>query len=206
MVVADRAVSVQAGCLGLLSEADPSDLAARYATLEKEARALLPVPGYESQTRMTRSAAMRYELQEWELRVALPEVTFDAGAATTLADAFHDAHLARFGFARPDKPVELVTLYLDATVVAPRVQYGAATLHGGATADALLGTRRVWIDADHGALDASVFERSRLAVGASLQGPCIVEESSATTFLQPGWAAIVDGARNLVARPERGSR
>ena len=180
MVVADHAVSVQSGLLSLLADVAPAELDRRYAALEQEARALLGVSDADVPVRIARSAAMRYELQEWELRVILPDVELDADAPVALANAFHDAHMNRFQFARAEKPVELVTLYLEATVAGPGVAYEPTRSTTAAGGDALTGTRRVWVGGDQGATECPVYTRDRLGVGATIDGPCVVEESSAT--------------------------
>jgi N-methylhydantoinase A len=205
MVLADRAISVQAGLLSLLAELDPVQLADRYAALEAEARALLGGSQSDGEVRITRSAAMRYELQEWELRVDVTGATLDDGARHEFARAFHAAHLARFGFAREDKQVELVTLYLDAAIAGSPVAYGAPDGAGSAPQGALTRNRSVRISSERVAPECPVFERVWLAAGATMSGPCVIEEPSATTFLQPGWTIVVDDAGNLLARREAGA-
>ena len=204
MVLADRAISVQAGLLSLFSELDPAQLADRYAALEREARALLGVSQSDDEVRITRSAAMRYELQEWELRVDVTGVSLGDGARNEFAPAFHAAHLARFGFAREDKPVELVTLYLDAAIAGPPVAYGVTGRARSTPQDALTGNRPVQISAECAAPECRVFDRARLAGGATMLGPCIIEELGATAFIQPGWTVVVDDAGNLLAGREAG--
>ena len=51
-------------------------------------------------------------------------------------------------------------------------------------------------------VQASVFRREDLPVGARLRGPALVPEYSATTWVPPGWVAQVDRLYNL--RLERG--
>ena len=45
---------------------------------------------------------------------------------------------------------------------------------------------------------ADVYERDRLDVGTTVNGPAIVEQFDATTVIPAGWLARVDGLRNLV--------
>ena len=44
----------------------------------------------------------------------------------------------------------------------------------------------------------AIYERDRLDVGTTLEGPSIVEQFDATTVIPPGWCAVVDGYRNLI--------
>jgi N-methylhydantoinase A len=202
MVLADRTVSVQAGFLSLLDDVGPAELHERYAELERDARSLLSPSAENLAVRIVRSAAMRYELQEWELRVRLGELRSGEEAARAMADAFHLAHEARYGFSRPEKPVELVTLYVDAALTTDQVPYARRAAAGG---DALLGRRRVYTGGGEAVQDVAVFERERLGEGATLRGPCIIEEPSATTYVHPGWTAVTDALGTLIATPEGGS-
>jgi N-methylhydantoinase A len=203
MVLADRTVSVQAGLLSLLEDVDPAELHERYAELERDASARLSPNAENREVRIVRSAAMRYELQEWELRVRLPELRFDSEAVRAMANAFHLAHHARYGFSRPEKPVELVTLYIEAALGTDQVPYTRRPAAGG---DALVARRRVYVSARQSVDDVAVYERGRLAEGTTLPGPCIVEEPSATTYVHPGWTAVVDALGTLIATPDGGSQ
>jgi len=52
------------------------------------------------------------------------------------------------------------------------------------------------------AVEAAVYERDRLGVGAVISGPAIVEQFDATTVIPPGWSGRVDSYRNLMLRKE----
>jgi len=57
-------------------------------------------------------------------------------------------------------------------------------------------TRRVW---DNGAfVDAVVYDREKLAAGATFAGPAIVEQYDTTTWIPAGWGARLDTGGNLV--------
>jgi N-methylhydantoinase A len=68
---------------------------------------------------------------------------------------------------------------------------------------AVKGKRRVYFCAG-GSVDATLYERDKLAVGAILAGPAIVEQFDATTVIPTGWSGRVDGYRNLILQ-SRGS-
>ena len=202
MVVADRAVASQSSYLAALADVEAAELARRYAALEQEARAMLGAPEQEDSVRIRRGAAMRYALQEWELRVDLPQAEIDASALPNLEAAFHNTHRARYGFAREEKPVELVTLYLDAARPAPWADYAAPPAHKVEPGAAPSERRAVHVGNGLGAVGTPVYARSNLASGAALRGPCVVQDRTATTFLHTGWSAVVDGAGNLIAELE----
>ncbi len=49
-------------------------------------------------------------------------------------------------------------------------------------------------------IEARLYERDRLDIGAQIAGPGIVEQFDATTVIPPGWSASVDAYRNLILR------
>jgi N-methylhydantoinase A len=155
----------------------------------------------------------RYRGQSFELNVA----------AEDWATAFHAAHQARYGYARPGEAVELVTVRVEA--VAPvRLDARApeATATAGATPAAYAPERagaaagapdRDVPDADphaHGAppsaaaagarvwhdggwIDGVRRDRASLGAGDRLAGPALITEYSATFWLPPEWHAAVLG-------------
>jgi N-methylhydantoinase A/oxoprolinase/acetone carboxylase beta subunit len=47
-------------------------------------------------------------------------------------------------------------------------------------------------------MQATLYERDRLGVGATVAGPAIVEQFDATTLIPRGWNGRVDGQGNLI--------
>jgi N-methylhydantoinase A/oxoprolinase/acetone carboxylase beta subunit len=61
---------------------------------------------------------------------------------------------------------------------------------------AVKGKRPVWFyDAT---VQATLYDRARLAIGAVLDGPAVVEQFDATTVVPLGWRGHVDAYRNLI--------
>lgn len=117
-----------------------------------------------------------------------------------LAEAFHAAHAARYGYARPEAAVEVVTLRL--TAEAPFVPPPLPREANGAddVSVARVGSKQVWFA--EGPCTTTLYERDRLRAGMTFTGPAVVYQYDATTLIPPGWAAVVDGGLNLVV--ERG--
>ncbi len=104
-----------------------------------------------------------------------------------LADRFHERHHERNGFARPEDPIEAVTVRA-AAVGQPVVEWDSLpplTPVG----DADRGTRTVFLP--DGPRDAAVLWREGLTPGTEVVGPAIVEETEATTFIGLGERAVV---------------
>jgi N-methylhydantoinase A len=67
---------------------------------------------------------------------------------------------------------------------------------GGRLADALRGRRPVWFDGE--TVDCPVYQRERLDVGLSFEGPAVLEQFDCTTIICPGQGARVDEWKNLI--------
>lgn len=107
--------------------------------------------------------------------------------AATIAERFHDAHRRRNGFARPDDPIEVVTIRAEATLPPALTwdQLPAVEPVG----EARRGERTV-VTAG-GPVTAQVWWRPALGPGDRVQGPAVIEEREATTYLGPDEVADV---------------
>jgi N-methylhydantoinase A len=133
----------------------------------------------------------RAHLPEPTDRAHLPEPT-DPGA---LIDAFHEAHLERYGYDQRTEEVELVTLRCRAEGPAPELPLPRLT--GGGSADAAELARREVV-ADTGRVTARILDRSRLGSGATIDGPAIVLGLDATVWVAPWQLGEVDDLGILV--------
>jgi N-methylhydantoinase A len=104
-----------------------------------------------------------------------------------LAERFHATHLDRNGFQRPGDPIEAVTVRA-AAVGTPWFTFDDLP-RWAPTGRAEAGTRRVMTN--DGDVEASVWRRRGLKIGAEVVGPAVIEEREATTWLAPGERAVV---------------
>jgi N-methylhydantoinase A len=115
-------------------------------------------------------------------------------AIEVVVNRFEDAHSRRYGFARPGDRIEVVAVRATSFGTAPLIL--RPTLDTGSSARPA-GERPV-VCRDGVRRVASVLHRVSLAEGAFVDGPAIVEESGATTFIDIGERAIVEDDRSLV--------
>jgi N-methylhydantoinase A len=174
-------------------------LAGLLAGLERQAAAWFEAEGVARGRRATAASLdMRYAGQNYELNIRLP-----AGGAVELGGlgaAFAAAHEARYGFVAAEEPVQVVTARLEATgrIERPPLRPLPAPPHEAAASRS--GERQVWLGGAFRAVP--LHDRSRLAPGARLPGPAIIEQMDSTTVVPPGWTARVDGLRSLVLERE----
>jgi 5-oxoprolinase (ATP-hydrolysing) len=149
------------------------------------------VPADQIETAAT--AELRYDGVDSTLTVAL-------AAPDAMHDAFEILHRARFGFISDDKPIVADTISVEAIGVTPKLS-SPARGGGGERSEPEGGTvpiTHVRARMAGGERDTPFYDRDALAPGASISGPAIIQETNATTVVEPGWRASVDAHRNLI--------
>jgi N-methylhydantoinase A len=179
-----------------LDAVDAAQVAAMYGEMAAQAVAVVRESAVTGEIVTVRSVDARYVGQGYELTVPVPSGPLDAGALETVRRAFDDVYAARYGYASPGEPVEVVTWKLSAVGGAPRVTLPKATARRGDLARKA--TRRAYFPETRGYVDCPVFDRYALGAGLALAGPAIVEERESTTVLPPGTLATVDDYANLI--------
>ena len=154
---------------------DAARIEERFAQLERSARRDL------RGARLERMADARYVGQSYELTVPW-------GAS------FHEEHQRIYGYCDPQRPTEIVTVRVRATIAVSKT---AAPGFVRSPSKSKPGVRRVWAGGKFRLVP--VFAREQVRERES-QGPALVVDYGATALIPPGWRFRVDGAGNLVAR------
>jgi N-methylhydantoinase A len=159
------------------------DIALALDELERSARQAMEGEGADAAALATeRWIDARYLGQSFELAVPAEE----------WAHRFHEAHRERYGYARPESPVEAVTARV--LVGAPAPALPRPTLGPAAGPPP---TRGADVTSGASTLRADRVRRRDLRAGHRLSGPAIVQEYSGTTWVPPGWTLEVDPWGNL---------
>ena len=140
---------------------------------------------------------MRYAGQEHTVKVPLPAGLITAEVVPQINERFHTLHEQTYTF-RLETPVELVNFHVTALgrVAKPRFKKLDGRNGGpdSARADkspAAKGTRRVNFD-ELGFHEATIYERDRLPVGVTIEGPAVIEEPASTTVVFPDQKLTMD--------------
>jgi len=180
-----------------LDAVDGAALDAMYAEMSAQAIAVVQESAVAGDAMVARSADARYVGQGYEVTVPIPRGRLDGAALARVQASFHEVYAARYGYANPAEPVEVVTWKLSAVGGSPRIALAKA---GARAADLRRkATRRAYFPEARGYTDTPVYDRYELAAGTSLTGPAIVEERESTTVLPPRVTATVDEYANLIA-------
>ncbi len=170
----------------------------RLAVLAQAARAQLASQGVADEKLVVHERVhVRYEGTDTALTVSLPNVEPEAALAG-IQVMFETAYRQRFAFLMMGKALVIEAVSVEAVgggeqTAAGPVVAGAVPAHRATPVE----TVRMYVEADDQAAgwrDAGLFLRERLAPGATIDGPAIVAEATATTVVEPGWQAVMTAA------------
>jgi 5-oxoprolinase (ATP-hydrolysing) len=161
---------------------------ARIDALAGDALAVLADQGVAAPA-LTLTAHLRYDGSHQSLPVPF-------GGVEAMREAFTAAHQARFGFASPERAILYEMLAAEAagggsSPAAPAPGPGAGrpetvlTLWAGGS----------WHD-------VPLYRREACGSATRIDGPAVIAEATGTVIVEPGWAARVDAAGNLVLSRE----
>ncbi len=188
ILVADVRKDVSRSVLRQGEAATLKALKADFDELEKMARAELSEEGFSKDAvRVEWAIEARYKGQSYELGVP---------ATADWVEAFHSTHHRRFGFSRQVAPVEAVTLRVSAAAQVIRPE----SLEVGRSTESPQPQEKKAVHLDGAWHEIPLFTRDSLRAGQKLEGPAIVVEYSATTWIPTGWhAEIADFGDLLLA-------
>ena len=154
-----------------------------FAELEQAAIAAMAEEGVpEDHLSLRQWVDARYERQSFELRV--PAEDWDT--------RFHELHETRYGYQRPESPVEAVTLRSIASAPAPPLDLERLPHNNDSPT---VEQTRAYIEGQWTEVDR--VWRGDLSPDQTLAGPALVLEYSATTWIPRGWGLEVDEWGNL---------
>jgi N-methylhydantoinase A len=180
-IVKDYSRTVLWRAAGTLPQAK---LQRQFEAFEREARAAFQAENWGGAPHFERSVDLRYRGQGYELNVP-----FRANAL----GAFHHEHQRRYGYSRPEREVEIVTVRLRARLPSPKAP---ASREIRTVSGKNMERRQVIFDGR--AVATPLYERGTLAPRRTYRGPGIVVEYGATTVVPPGFRFRVDSTACLI--------
>ncbi|HMS94224.1 MAG TPA: hydantoinase/oxoprolinase family protein, partial [Tabrizicola sp.] len=165
---------------------DMANARSRILVLADQARADLAAQGIPD-PQLTLTAHLRYEGQHQSLPVPFAD-------RVTMEAAFAAAHQARFGFASPERALLFEMLAVEAEGGGAGLPDMAPGTGAGQPVDRLT----IWAGGKW--QDVPLYRRETCGTATVITGPAVITEATATTVIEPGWQAQVDGQGNLILR------
>lgn len=134
-----------------------------------------------------RTADVRYVGQGYELNVPW---------SADFVARFHALHAERYGYSDTRRPVEVVNVRVRIVSATKELALEPAEIRIGDGQQAALKQKRIYCDGEW--RTGNLYDRTLLRAGDCFDGPAVVAEYSATTFLPPGAQARMDQWLNLV--------
>jgi N-methylhydantoinase A len=185
LLEADLHTSDVLAVLRSTGEVDQTALQRWFEESEERARASLIEQGVQRQTiSFRRQYDARYRGQSFELTIDR------ADSPESIAERFHEAHRARYGYDVRSEVVELINARLTGVGALPRSVTLSPSTEINSVEERREGTRRAWVDGAF--VDVPVLQRAGLKEGERIEGPAIVEEYDCTTYVAPQWSLTAD--------------
>ena len=179
-----------------------ADAEAGFAALAEKAAATLAAEGFTGTGAAFRRALdLRYQGQQWDVRVDLPEgADFDPALVRAL---FEGEYQRQFGHIQPGGVIHITALRLAGFGILPPLQPAQADPAEGAPVSRE--TRRIWFE--EGWAETAVYDGADLKPGHRIAGPAIISELTMTAIARSGDMITVDAAGNfLIDLREAGGR
>jgi N-methylhydantoinase A len=161
-----------------------------FSELQRTISAELKKEDWPGRTVYEPSADLRYRGQGYEINLPY---------GPDILERFHAEHKKRYGYASPEREVEIVTLRVRGRVASPEKLPAMKMESDGKRLKA--STAAVYLAGK--SVQTKVIPRNTLASGRRYRGPAIITEYSATTVIPPGLTFQADRIGNLLVEVGR---
>jgi N-methylhydantoinase A len=146
------------------------------------------------------SADVRYSGQFSEVEVPLESDALTSKTIDRLVSEFHRRHDALNGYRMPSAPVEIVNLRVVGTGVVAKPAVASDGRRAGQLSAALIGDRQAFFE--NGCTEVPVYNGLQLPARSHISGPAIVEQSTTSVVVEPGYQLTCDDFGNYLIHRE----
>ncbi len=174
---------------------DAPTIETAFAGLEEKGRTFLADEGITGdRVHFERAIDFRYYGQEYVLTIPLPEGPIDKD--TVRAD-FDAAYERQYGHNSPENRVEMANIRLAALGQLERPENAPPEREAPRPAR----DRDVWFAGQP--RNTAIIDRNSIHEGDVVEGPAIIEETTSTTLLPPGWTAkLIEGGHMSLTKED----
>ncbi|MDA7947722.1 MAG: hydantoinase/oxoprolinase family protein [Hyphomicrobiaceae bacterium] len=175
---------------------DPHALSEMFAEMRAEAHSVVCLGAPDARLVETREAFMRYRGQGHEIVVSLPVKDYDDDIRDELRTWFEEEYVRLFGRVVPGLEVEALTWALTLASEQAPIEEVASPTNGVAPKEQ--GRRRLFDPGNGQEVEASLYDRSEMAVGSRVDGPAVIVEAETATVVPAGFDALVSTPGHLI--------
>lgn len=172
-----------------------------FGELEAEINETFRSEGLESSI-IERYADIRYYGQEHTVRVPISGGVLKKDDLNNIIESFHQAHEREYEFKLPGALVEVVNYQVIGMRRVKKLELNELPAQSLKPEDALLADRSVYIKGSYEKIP--IYDRTKLSRGATLSGPAVLEDPTATIIVLHNQVASVDKFGNLIITRESG--
>ena len=175
-----------------LESADFSDIENLFHSLETEGAAILQKKLDDPSLNIERTLLMRFIGQGAETDLSIDNRSFKQWTKQEIRTRFDDVYQRLYGRTYPETDIEFVTF--KTRISEPQKPFRLPQLRADAkyAEKALKGSRPAYCTLNKEFVTHAVYDRIKLAPGAQMSGPAIVEEQESTIIIGSGASARVD--------------
>lgn len=153
-----------------------------------------------------RAIDARYEYQNYEITIAVPDCRITEEVLSEAIKAFHKEHNKSYGYYDESKSIQIVNYKLSAVGNIDKPEMHELPCDKNAPGPKAFEVRRVLFQGEQDFIDCGVYNKSDMLPGSSVSGPAVIEQMDTTIVIPPKWAAYTDGYLNLRIECEGGAQ
>lgn len=149
-----------------------------------------------------RSMELRYVGQIHDCTVDIGSFEINGQTIEEIKDAFHERHEQLFTYSERNNPVELVNI--ESTLYGRVERPNPASIKGDWRLDEAVKGKRDLIFDDNGTVTpTTIYDGAKIGAGHVIQGPAVIEETTATLVIEPGWKVDLHNSASYIITRER---
>ncbi|MBC7363916.1 MAG: hydantoinase/oxoprolinase family protein [Candidatus Aminicenantes bacterium] len=194
LLMADAVKDYSRSFIQIAQKTRPEELENIFTEFEQKARQEMAAEGFaDHKLRFERYLDLRYLGQSYELTIPYRPDPFNA--YSYLID-FQKQHRRLFSYHHLNRPVEIVNLRLKVIAPAQKIKLEKSEPISAFPDQARL--EEQWLYLKEGKVKATIYDREKLLAGNRVLGPALIIDHQSTTFLPPGYEALVDPYLNMI--------
>jgi N-methylhydantoinase A len=202
MFAMDIGLEYARSCARRQNQLDFAEINGLYAEMRRKAKEDFARIGIaEAQLSYQPSVEMRYVGQFHEVEVDLPAGELNEANLQLLLQNFHAKYEKMYTYSMTWRTAEFLTFRLKVTAPPRQLKMAAGSAAARGVESARRGSRLCLFDGNAQRVETPTYDWERMEPGHKVFGPSLVDDTTTTVLVLPGFVCEVDGYRNLILRP-----